>query len=130
MIQLKMITPQGLYLQAEVESVHVTTIEGETTILPHHMPIVAMLKVSPCVITINKEKHIYAIGEGLMQFKNNRMNILTDSIESQEEIDEQRALEAKNRAMERLAKISPDIDVERAQLALAKAINRIHVKHY
>lgn len=130
MIQLQMITPQGLYLQQEVESVHVTTIEGETTILTNHMPIVAMLKVSPCVVTINKEKHYYSIGEGLLQFKDNKMNILTDSIEAQAEIDEQRAQAAKDRAMQRLSKISPDIDVARAQLALAKAMNRIKVKHY
>ena len=130
MIQLQMITPQGLYLQQEVESVHVTTIEGETTILTNHMPIVAMLKVSPCVVTINKEKHYYSIGEGLLQFKDNKMNILTDSIETQAEIDEQRAQAAKDRAMQRLSKISPDIDVARAQLALAKALNRIKVKHY
>ena len=130
MIQLQMITPQGLYLQQEVESVHVTTIEGETTILTNHMPIVAMLKVSPCIITMSKEKHYYAIGEGLLQFKDNKMNILTDSIESQAEIDELRAQAAKDRAMERLAKISPDTDVVRAQLALAKAMNRIKVKNY
>ena len=58
------------------------------------------------------------------------MNILTDSIDSQAEIDEQRAQAAKDRAMERLAKISPDTDVARAQLALAKAMNRIKVKNY
>lgn len=130
MIQLQMITPKGLYLKEEVESVHVTTIEGETTILTNHMPIVAMLKVSPCIVTINKEKHYYAIGEGLLQFKDNKMNILTDSIESQADIDEQRAQAAKDRAMQRLSKISPDIDVARAQLALAKAMNRIKVKRY
>lgn len=130
MIQLQIITPQGLYLKTEVESVHVTTIEGETTILSNHMPIVAMLKVAPCIITKNKEKENYAIGEGLLQMKNNRMNILTDTIESQQEIDEKRAQEAKQRAMERLAKISPDTDVERAQLALSKALNRIKVKHF
>lgn len=130
MIQLQLITPKGLYLKEEVESVHVTTIEGETTILTNHMPIVAMLKVSPCIVTINKEKHYFAIGEGLLQFKDNHMNILTDSIEAQSDIDEERAQAAKDRAMQRLSKISPDIDVARAQLALAKAMNRIKVKHF
>lgn len=130
MIQLKIITPQGLYLQKEVESVHVTTIEGETTILPNHMPIVAMLKVAPCIITAQKEKEYFAMGESLLQFKDNKMNILTDAIESQAEIDENRALAAKERAEERLNKMSSDLDVARAQLALSKAMNRIKVKHF
>ena len=43
MIKIKIITPLGLYKEGEVGGVHVRTVEGETTILPNHMPIVAML---------------------------------------------------------------------------------------
>ena len=46
------------------------------------------------------------------------------------EIDENRALAAKERAEERLNKMSSDLDVARAQLALSKAMNRIKVKHF
>lgn len=129
MIHVKIITPKGLYLECDAESVHVTTQEGETTILPNHMPMVAMLKISPCILTVQKETQIYAISEGLMQFQNNQMHILSDAVESQTEIDETRAQEAKSRAMERLAHINKDVEVERAQLALARALNRIEVKH-
>ena len=48
MIKLKIITPLGLYKEGEVEAVHVTTVDGETTILSNHMPIVAMLKTCKC----------------------------------------------------------------------------------
>ena len=50
MIKLKIITPLGLYKEGEVEAVHVTTVDGETTILSNHMPIVAMLKTCKCTL--------------------------------------------------------------------------------
>ena len=43
MIALKIITPLGLYKECEVEAVNVKTVEGERTILSHHVPLVAML---------------------------------------------------------------------------------------
>ena len=43
MIKLKIITPLGFYKECEDASVHDATVDGETTILPNHMPIVSML---------------------------------------------------------------------------------------
>ena len=54
--------------------------------------------------------------------------VLADSIELISEIDEERALQAKQRAEERLAAKNSDINVERAQIALARALNRINLK--
>ena len=58
MIKLKIITPLGLYKEGEVEAVHVTTVDGETTILSNHMPIVAMLKTCKCTLSEHKEQRI------------------------------------------------------------------------
>ena len=66
----------------------------------------------------------------MLYFENNVATILVDSIESQEEIDEQRALAAKSRAEERLNRKDPNVDIRRAEVALHKAINRINVVHY
>lgn len=127
MISLKIITPIGLYKEGVVESVHVTTVEGETTILTDHMPIVAMLKTCKCTLSENGEKKDYALAGGLLQFNNNEMRILTDAIEGREEIDIQRAEKAKKRAEERLKKQDSRTNIQRAEISLAKAINRIRV---
>lgn len=126
MIKVKIITPIGLYMDEEVEAVNVRTVEGETTILSNHMPLVAMLATSKCSLKQNGVYKPYAISGGLLQFGNNEMRILTDAIEGKEEIDLERAKEARKRAEARLAK-TKDINIKRAEIALAKAINRIHI---
>ena len=72
------------------------------------------------------EKSVYAITEGLINVKKDGVVILVNSIERKDEIDIDRAKEAKRRAEERLNK-PLNIDVERAQKALIRANNRISV---
>ena len=120
MIKIKIITPLGLYKEGEVGGVHVRTVEGETTILPNHMPIVAMLTTCKCSLMEGNEYKDYAIAGGLLQFADNEMRIL-------EEIDIERARHAKQRAEERLKKMDNRTSIKRAEVALAKAINRIKV---
>lgn len=127
MIKIKIITPTGLYKEDEVGAVHVRTVVGETTILPNHMPMVAMLVTSKCSLLEDNGYKDYAMAGGLLQFSNNEMRILTDAIEGREEIDIERARKAKERAEARLAKLEHNMNMKRAEVALAKAINRIHV---
>ena len=127
MIKIKIITPLGLYKEGEVGGVHVRTVEGETTILPNHMPIVAMLTTCKCSLMEGSEYKDYAIAGGLLQFADNEMRILADAIEGREEIDIERARRAKQRAEERLKKMDNRTSMKRAEVALAKAINRIKV---
>lgn len=127
MIKIKIITPIGLYKEDEVGAVHVCTVDGETTILPHHMPMVAMLVTSKCSLLEKEGYKHYAIAGGLLQFNNNEMRILTDAIEGREEIDIERAKKAKERAEARLVKLEHDTNMKRAEVALAKAINRIRI---
>ena len=52
-----------------------------------------------------------------------------NDIESPEEIDPRRAEEAKARAEERLRSKNPEVDLQRAEIALKKAVTRIQVKN-
>ena len=74
----------------------------------------------------NGQKKCYAIGEGLLNVKKESVVLLVASIESKDEIDIDRAREAKKRAEERLGE-PLNIDVERATRALIRANNRIAV---
>lgn len=127
MIALKIITPLGLYKACEVEAVNVKTVEGERTILSHHVPLVAMLATCRCSLKENGVYQDYALAGGLLQMSNNEMRILTDAIEGRAEIDIERAKRAKERAEKRLAKQDERTNIKRAEVALAKAINRINV---
>ena len=91
------------------------------------MPIVAMLKTCECILEENKEKKHYALAGGILQFHDNEMRILSDAIEGQHEIDIERARRAKERAERRLAKQDDKTNINRAEVALTKAVNRIKV---
>ncbi len=127
MMKVKIITPYGLYGEYEVEKIHCTTTGGECTLLPNHMPLVAMLATSKMLLTINQEERVYAVAGGLLQLNNNEVRVLADAFEGKDEIDVERAQRAKERAEMRLQRKDANTSIRRAQVALNKAINRIQV---
>lgn len=129
MLSVKIITPSGLYKRYDVEALHVKTVEGELTLLPNHVPIVAMLTTCKLSLRFEGVYKDYAIGGGMLHLHDNQINLLTDTIESKDEIDIDRAKRAKDRAEERLAQREDHIDIKRAEIALKKALNRVHVYH-
>ncbi len=127
-MNVKIITPRGLYKSCEAQQVNARSVEGEFGLLPNHMPLVAMMAISKLEIIAGNDRKRYAVAGGLLYFQNNELRILTDSIESEDEIDLERAKKAKERAKRRLAMQGSNINMVRAEIALQKAINRIHVK--
>lgn len=131
MIKCTVITPDGVHYELTTSIINVGSTDGQRGILPNHMPLVLMLDISRMTTVENGVRKHYAIGGGMLYFKNNEATILVDTFETKEQIDEKRALEAKERAEGRLSKKKdPDIDYKRAEVALKKAINRLNVKYY
>jgi len=64
---------------------------------------------------------------GFVEVKSNKVILLAESAESDDEINVERAEKSKNRAQERLAKKQKDTDVERAQIALSRSMNRLKI---
>ncbi len=123
---LEIYTPYGKYFDRYVDELVVQTEEYVLGILPNHSPLVAKVKTSKMEIIQNGQKKCYAIGEGLLNVKKESVVLLVASIESKDEIDIDRAREAKKRAEERLGE-PLNIDIERATRALIRANNRIAV---
>lgn len=128
MIDVKIITPTGLYKQCSVTQINARSVEGEFGLLSNHMPIVAMLDVSRLQLIDANGTKDYAISGGMLHFTDNVCRILTDTIEGEEEIDLERAQRALARAKKRLESKESDINMRRAEIALQKAVNRINVK--
>ncbi|MFV0380985.1 MAG: ATP synthase F1 subunit epsilon [Breznakia sp.] len=127
-MEVKIITPHGLYVQSEATQINATSVDGDFGLLENHMPMVAMLQISRFEIVHDGDVKEYAISGGMLQFAANKAIVLTDSIEGEEEIDLQRAEEARVRAEKRLQNADSNLNMRRAEIALQKAINRIHVK--
>lgn len=126
-IHCRIVTPHGVYKEMDTSILNVVTLSGERGILPNHVPVVTMLKISRMTTVENGQRIEYAIAGGMLYFRDNTAEILTDAIESKDEIDVDRAVAAKTRAEKRLSSGRPNLDQERAEVALKRAINRINV---
>lgn len=123
---LEIYTPYGKYFDRYVNELVIQTEEYVLGILPNHAPLVAKVKTGKMEIVQNGERKCYANGEGLINVKKDGVTLIVNSVESKDEIDIERAKQAKKRAEERL-KEPLNIDVERAIKALNRANNRISV---
>ena len=123
---LEIFTPFGKYYDRYVDELVIQTDDYVLGILPNHTPLVSKVKISKMYIIQNGNKKCYAIGEGLLNITKDGVTLLLESIESKDDIDIDRAKDAKKRAEQRLATLV-NIDVERAQRALNRANNRISV---
>ncbi len=125
-LKLKIITPEKVLLEEEVDAVYSHSTDGEFGILPDHISYMTPLAIGVTEYIIeNKKEFISTIG-GILQVKNNLVTILSDKAELGEKIDITRAKAAKERAEARLGTGVKDVDVDRAQIALARAIARIN----
>ena len=125
--RLKVITPERVFYEGDVNMVEFNTTEGEIGIYKGHVPMTVI--VSPGILTIseNDRARNAALHAGFVEILQDKITILAEIIEWPEEIDKKRAEAAKARAEERLRAKTPDTDVLRAEVALKKAIARINV---
>ena len=124
---LKIVTPDRVFYQGEVSMVEFNTTEGEIGVLKGHVPTTVI--VSPGILTITESEGTKeaALHAGFAEILQNEVVILAEIIEWPEEIDEERAKHARERAEERLRTKTPETDILRAETALQRAMARIHV---
>ncbi|NLV29098.1 MAG: F0F1 ATP synthase subunit epsilon [Erysipelotrichaceae bacterium] len=126
---LDIFTPFGHYLETNASFLEVQSEDYLLGILPGHAPLVSTLVISKMVIEINSIRFFYANGGGVINIaKDGHVTLLLDSVERSDEINLERALNAKQRAEQRLIDDEDStIDKKRAKLALIRALNRIHL---
>lgn len=124
---LRIITPDRMFYEGDVDMVEFNTTEGEIGVLPGHIPLTVIVKPGILVITEKEGQKEAALHAGFAEILPEGITILAEIIEWPEEIDGQRAEEAMNRAKERLASKTPETDIARAETALLRAMARINV---
>lgn len=124
---LRIITPDRVFYEHQVEMVEFNTTEGEVGILPGHIPMTVIIKPGILYITEADENKEAALHAGFAEILPEGVTILAEIIEWPQEIDEKRALAAKERAEERLHGRTPETDIARAETALQRAIARIQI---
>ena len=125
--RLRIITPDRVFYENQVEMVEFNTTEGEIGVLPGHIPLTVIIKPGILNITEGEEDKEAALHAGFAEILPDRVTILAEIIEWPDEIDEERAVAARNRAEERLHSRTPETDIARAETALQRAMARIQV---
>jgi len=121
-IKFKVVTPERTVFQDEIDQITLPATEGEVTILPNHTPYITVLGFGEIVFKKDGKESSLAVSGGFVEFNNNELVVLADMAERAEEIDLQRAEEAKKQAEETMKQ---KITLEESEYALvAAAIER------
>ncbi len=125
-INLEIITPSKKAFSDEVKSITVPGTKGSFQVLYNHAPLISTFEVGEIKISLPDEKVIhFATGGGTVEVNKNKVLVLADSVELVGDIDLDRAKHAEQRAAERLQNRNSGMDITRAELALARAVNRL-----
>ena len=138
---VQVVTPDGLKYDHHASFIHAVTKDGQIGILPGHINLIAPLEVEELKVRrVDDESHVdwIAVNGGIIEVKDDFITIVANSAERDRDIDVSRAARAKQRAervleeetkrvLEEATKSDRNDDVQRAQIALRRALNRINV---
>ncbi len=98
-IAFELTTPERNVEKREISSVTIPTSEGEITVLPGHVPLVANLKPGMLTVFFGREEEYLAVAGGYVEVQpGNKVIVLADTAERADELDLQQAEEARERA--------------------------------
>ena len=126
-MRVEIITAEREVYSDDVDVLTAPGAEGELGILPNHAPLMTALQPGEIMLRKDGEETYLAVTGGFMEVIANRVMILADACERDDEIDEQRAQVAVQRAQERLANRTTDLDLERAVAAVRRAEVRVRI---
>lgn len=129
-VRVDIVTPDKVAYSADVTMIIARATDGDLGVLPGHVPLIAALKIWPLRIFTEGVEQLISLCGGFIEVQPDKVTILAGCAELPEEIDVDRAEQAKRRAEERLTNQSGKNDVARAQAALRKALTRLQVAHY
>ena len=124
-IHFKIITPEKIVYENDVDAIYAQGSAGSFGILPNHIPFMSALAIGIAKAEKGNETQIFSIMGGAFQFKNNEAIILTEAAELGGDIDKARAQMAKERAEAILGSAENAADIKLANNALARAMARL-----
>ena len=125
--KLKIVTPDGLAFDSEVESLLVRTDDGDVEFLAGHIDYMASLGTGRARIKKDGKDTLASVSGGFVTVKNGEVNLVAITFEFREDIDLDRAMQALDEAKANLHSAKDDKEVKLAKAKLARATNRIGV---
>ena len=114
-----------VYTEDGVDEVIAPGIQGELTVLPHHAPLLTMIKPGVLRLVKGGDETDVAITGGFLEVRDDRVTILADAAERAEEIDTVRAEEARRSAERTLEERGDTEELVAAAASLQRALLRL-----
>ena len=125
-IRCEIVSQDRTVFQGDVDMVILPGLAGEMGILPHHAPVLTILKYGVIKIRQSGKEELFAVAGGMAEVQPDIVTILADAAENIQEIDITRAKAAKKRAEDALAKLKPE-DHD-AYLTMEAALRRSNLR--
>ncbi|MHC4824557.1 MAG: ATP synthase F1 subunit epsilon [Planctomycetota bacterium] len=124
-LTLRIVSPEEIILDAQVQSVQIPGDDGQFGVLPRHASMVALTESGSLHAKDSAGEPLdFIIHDGFAEVRDNVVTVLSRSAEKMAEIDLERAQKAAERARERMRLHDDDIDRARAVAALRRAMMR------
>ena len=107
-IRCEIVSQDRTVFQGDVDIVILPGVAGEMGILPHHAPVLTILKYGVIKIRRQGKEELFAVAGGMAEVQPEIVTILADAAENIQDIDVTRAQAAKKRAEDTLANIKPE----------------------
>ena len=127
---LEIVTPFRKVFTEDVDAIIAAGEDGYFGVMASHAPFLTSLKVGYLKVEKGGQASFFAISGGFAEVLPQGVTILAETAEQASEIDVERAKQSKQRAEERIEAGKKSWDVDRAQLALARSLNRLKIADY
>lgn len=125
---LDIVTPEKTVYSGEIVHFQAPGVDGSFGVLARHQPMLSALGIGRVGFReADGTERVLALGGGFANVSTDGATILAEAAEFGDEIDIERARAARDRAQDRLNNRTPDVDANRAQAALTRALWRLRV---
>lgn len=128
MIPVTIVDPEKIAWKGDATQVVFAIDDGLVGIRTGHAD--SAFAIKPCIAriqTADGTEAKYFLSGGVARIQKGVLTVVADSAETPQQIDRNRAEEAKRRAQDRLSAANRDVNYDRARLALLRAIHRINL---
>lgn len=127
-IRIQIITPERIVFDDQVDQITLPAAEGEITILPHHIPLVTMVRAGTIHVKKGEQETLLACSRGVIEVDGKNVKILADSADRADELDEEKINKAKEAAQKLLNQKRQDEEgFAEATAVLERELARLHV---
>ena len=99
-IKFKIVTPERVVFEQEIDQITLPVTDGQVTILPGHRSYIASLKTGKVIFKSDGKESILIVSHGFIEFDDNKLVVLADTADSPEDFDANRAEEIRKHTEE------------------------------